>query len=238
VTEQGGGAPTSGPATPGHGVVVDAEGVTGSFVEVDDASPEGVRAAIQFESGRRILVPRSLLLPQGNGRFFIPLSLAKLAGDAGAPTTTAEEPHVIALAEEQVTVGKRRVARASVRVKKRVNETRELVDFPLLKERVEVRHVPVGRWVDGPASVRQDGDTLILPVMEEVLVIEKRLRLVEEVHVIKHRQTVQHRESIARKRETADVERISLSGGETSEAGDGDRDRPDETTTDINPGEV
>ena len=231
-------APKSGAATPGHGVIVDAEGVTGSFVEVaDDASPEEVRAAIQFESGRRILVPRSLLLPQGNGRFFIPLSLAKLAGEVEA-TTTAEGPHVIALAEEQVTVGKRRVVKASVRVNKRVNETRELVDFPLLKERVEVRHVPVGRWVDGPASVRQEGDTLILPVMEEVLVIEKRLRLVEEVHVIKHRQTVQHRESIPLKRETADVERISLSGGETNEAGDGDRDRPDETTTDINRGEV
>jgi uncharacterized protein (TIGR02271 family) len=235
VTEQEPSA--SGAAAPGRGVVVDTEGVTGSFVEVaDDASPEEVRAAIQFESGRRILVPRSLLLPQGNGRFFIPLSLAKLAGDAGSPT--ADGPQVIALAEEQVTVGKRRVVKASVRVNKRVNETRELVDFPLLKERVEVRHVPVGRWVESPASVRQEGDTLILPVMEEVLVIEKRLRLVEEVHVIKHRQTVQHRESIPVKRETADVERISLSGGEMNEAGDGDRDPSDETTTDINRGEV
>lgn len=76
-----------------------------------------------------------------------------------------------------------------------MNETQETVDLPLVKEQVEVRHVPVGRWIEVPVSMRQEGDTIILPIMEEVLVVEKRLRLVEEVHVIKHRRTVQQKSS-------------------------------------------
>ena len=217
--------------TSGRGTVVDAEGVTGSFNEVeDDASPEEIRAAIQFEHGRRILVPRSLLLPQADGSFFIPLSLAKLAGDAGSAAPS--ETQVIALAEEQVTIGKRRVLKSSVRVNKRVNEAQELVELPLLKEWVEVRHVPVGRWLGAPTSVREEGDTIILPVLEEVLVLEKRLRLVEEVHLIKHRQTIQHREAVSLRRETADVEQIKLSGGEVDDAINGDRHRPEEGTPD------
>jgi uncharacterized protein (TIGR02271 family) len=200
----------SGTGAAHRGTIVDAHGVTGSFVEVqDDASPDEVRAAIDFENGRRILVPRSLLLPQTDGTFFIPLDLAALAGTAGQ--RGAGEEQVISLAEEQVTIGKRRVVKGRVRVNKRVKETQELVDLPLLKEQVEVRHVPVGRWIEAPVSMRQEGDTIILPIMEEVLVVEKRLCLVEEVHVIKHRRTIQHREEVPLRRETADMKRQTSS---------------------------
>lgn len=209
----------SGTGASHRGTIVDAQGVAGSFVEVaDDASPDEVRAAIEFENGRRVLVPRSLLLPQTDGTFFIPLNLAELAGSAGQ--RAAGEAQVISLAEEQVTIGKRRVVKGRVRVNKRVNETEEFVDLPLLKEQVEVRHVPVGRWIEAPISMRQEGDTLILPVMEEVLVMEKRLRLVEEVHVVKHRRTVRHREAVPLKHETADVEQVSASGGEVDDEND------------------
>lgn len=209
----------SGTGAPRRGTIVDAQGVAGSFVEVsDDASPEEVRAAIEFENGRRVLVPHSLLLPQTDGTFFIPLNLAELAGTAGQ--RAAGEAQVIALAEEQVTVGKRRAVKRTVRVNKRVNETQELVDLPLLKEQVEVRHVPIGRWIEAPISMRQEGDTIILPIMEEVLVMEKRLRLVEEVHVVKHRRTVRHREAVPLKHETAEVEQVSPSGGEADEQND------------------
>ena len=206
----------SGTGAAHRGTIVDAHGVAGSFVEVqDDASPDEVRAAIDFENGRRILVPRSLLLPQTDGTFFIPLDLAALAGTAGQ--RGAGEAQVISLAEEQVTIGKRRVVKGRVRVNKRVKETQELVDLPLLKEQVEVRHVPVGRWIEAPMSMRQEGDTIILPIMEEVLVVEKRLCLVEEVHVIKHRRTIQHREEVPLRHETADIEQTSLSGREVDD---------------------
>jgi len=205
-----------GGAPAGRGVVVDADGVGGSFVEIaDDLSPDEIRAAINFGNGRRVLVPRSLLLPQDDGTFRVPLSLATLAGEPTDGPAGGEQ--VIPLAEEQVRVGKRRRETAKLRVTTRIEQKEEVVDLPLMKERVEVHHVPIERWIEAPAGIRQEGDTTILPVMEEVLVVEKRLRLVEEVHLVKHRDVVRHREAVTLRRETAEIERKSLSGGEAGE---------------------
>jgi stress response protein YsnF len=54
-------------------------------------------------------------------------------------------------------------------------------------DRVEVERVPVNEEVDSPPQVRQDGDTLVVPVIEEVLVVTKRYRIIEEVRVTKYR---------------------------------------------------
>jgi len=43
--------------------------------------------------------------------------------------------------------------------------------------------VAIGREVSEAPAVRTDGDVTIVPVMEEVLVVEKRLMLVEEIHI-------------------------------------------------------
>ena len=210
-------------------MVVDADGVAGSFVEMaDDLSPDEIRAAITFGNGRRVLVPRSLVLPQDDGTFRVPLSLATLAGETGEELSG--EDQVITLAEEQVRIGKQRRETAKLRVTKRVEQKQEMVDLPLMKERVEVRHVPMERWIDAPPAIRQEGDTTILPVMEEVLVVEKRLRLVEEVHLVKHRDLVRHREAVTLRRETAEIEKKSLSGGEVGEG-----NLPRRSRTDPNP---
>jgi stress response protein YsnF len=58
-----------------------------------------------------------------------------------------------------------------------------------------------------PAAIRQEGDTTIYPVMEEVVVVEKRLRLVEEVRVTQRRATRHVREQVALRREEIVVER-------------------------------
>jgi stress response protein YsnF len=52
-------------------------------------------------------------------------------------------------------------------------------------EVVEVEHVPIGEDIDEVPPVRQEGDTTVVPVVEEILVVEKRLRLVEEVRITK-----------------------------------------------------
>ena len=80
-------------------------------------------------------------------------------------------------------VRKERVATETVRLRKRVHEDEEVLDVPVQTEAIEVERVPVGRWLDAPADVRHEGDTTVYPVVEEVLVVEKRLRLVEEVRV-------------------------------------------------------
>lgn len=58
----------------------------------------------------------------------------------------------------------------------------------LMREDCEVKRVPVRKLIDQPAEPRQEGDTLIFPLMEEVLVIEKRLMLREELHITRRRE--------------------------------------------------
>ena len=57
----------------------------------------------------------------------------------------------------------------------------------MTRETVEVDRVAVGRYVDGPEAPRQEGDTLVVPVFEEVLVVEKRLVLKEEIRITRRR---------------------------------------------------
>ena len=61
------------------------------------------------------------------------------------------------------------------------------VDATLERDEVEVRRVPVGREVTEAPAIREEGDLTIVPVLEERLVVEKRLFLVEEIHIVRRR---------------------------------------------------
>ena len=56
----------------------------------------------------------------------------------------------------------------------------------------DVETVRVDRMLDGPVSQRQEGDVLILPVIEEVWVIEKKLLLREEIRITPRKKQVDH----------------------------------------------
>jgi len=45
-------------------------------------------------------------------------------------------------------------------------------------------------------AVRDEGDTIVIPIVEEVLVIERRLLLKEEVRVRRVRSTERHQETV------------------------------------------
>lgn len=62
----------------------------------------------------------------------------------------------------------------------------------LYRENCDIRRVPMKRLLDKPAEPRQEGDTLILSLMEEVLVLEKRLLLREELHITRRREQNPH----------------------------------------------
>lgn len=112
-------------------------------------------------------------------------------------------------------VRKERVVTETVRLRKRVHEDEEVLDVPVQTEAIEVERVPVGRWVDAPPDVRRDGDTTVYPVVEEVLVIEKRLRLVEEVRVTRRQETQRVQERVGLRREEIVVERDAAAPGGT-----------------------
>ncbi len=114
---------------------------------------------------------------------------------------------VVPVAEETAVVRKERVVSETVRLHKKVHEYEQSVDVPLQAEDIEVERVPVDRWVDEEVPVRQEGDTVIYPVLKEVLVVEKRLKLVEEVRVTRRRATHHAEEKVTLRREEIIVER-------------------------------
>lgn len=111
--------------------------------------------------------------------------------------------------EEQLRVGTRRVETGrGVRVSKTVAERPYEFEQTLMHERVEVRRVPVDEVVApgaAPAS-RYEGATLIVPVVEEVLVVEKRWRIREEIRITTVAGATSHRASGVLRAEQVSVE--------------------------------
>ncbi|MDB5793117.1 MAG: hypothetical protein JWQ80_3141 [Massilia sp.] len=116
---------------------------------------------------------------------------------------------------EQLAVGTRTVDTGrGVRVHKTVIEQPVTIDERLARDEVEVRHVPVDRIVapdEAPAN-RYEGDTLIVPILEEVLVVERRVRIKEELHITRIRREEHYQEEVVLKAEQVSVERFDESG--------------------------
>lgn len=102
-----------------------------------------------------------------------------------------------------------------VRVRKTVDEHEQRIDETLMHDEVDVRHVPVDKIValsEAPAS-RYEGDTFIVPILEEILVVEKRLRIKEEIHITRSKRPQRFSETVPLKSETVSVERFDEGPG-------------------------
>ncbi len=128
-----------------------------------------------------------------------------------APDPMLDSTIVLPVVEEQVHVGVRQVDTGSgVRIHKTVTEQPFHIDQALLRDAVDVKRVPIDRIValsDAP-SARQEGDTLIVPILEEILVVEKRLRIKEEVHITRTARQEQYVDTVLLRTEHVSVERF------------------------------
>ena len=85
--------------------------------------------------------------------------------------TRDARPERIELAEEQLEIGKREVERGRVVVRTRVEERDEIAEIELRQEDVTVERVPLGVPVEVAPAVREEDGVLIVPVLEEQLVV-------------------------------------------------------------------
>ena len=109
---------------------------------------------------------------------------------------------------EELDVQKHTVETGRLRITKVVHEHEELVDEPVLREEVLIERVPINRYVEAPIPLRYEGDTMIISLLKEVPVIEKRLMLTEELRIT--RRSADHHESrpVTLRREEVTVERL------------------------------
>ena len=129
---------------------------------------------------------------------------------------------VIPLVEEALRVGKRRVDTGRVRVSVQTDVEEQVVRETLRSDRAEIKRIAIGRELaDGePAPVlRQEPDgTVVLPVVEEVLFIERRLVLREEIRMRLVAVAEPVEQPVTIRRQRASVERLPpLSAGDGPE---------------------
>jgi len=122
---------------------------------------------------------------------------------------------VVPLIEETAHVAIRDRVRGKIRVSTTTEVVEELVRADLRSDNVDVTRVPVGREVTEVPQIRTEGLVTIVPVIEEILVVEKRLFLKEELHIRRRVETETVEVPIELRKQRATVERIS---GETDQS--------------------
>ncbi|MGH8177608.1 MAG: YsnF/AvaK domain-containing protein [Steroidobacter sp.] len=95
----------------------------------------------------------------------------------------------IPIIEERARIDKQVVDRDIVRIKTTFNERTEWLTQELTSEDVVVERVPVDREIDSMPPIREEADLLVIPVIEQRLVVEKRWVLKEELHIRKQKRT-------------------------------------------------
>jgi stress response protein YsnF len=138
---------------------------------------------------------------------------------SSAPERNDDNEIVLPLYAEEISVSKRVVPTTSVQISTITHQHEEVINEMLRRERVEIERVAIGERVEVMPEVREDGDTLIVPVVEEVARVERYLVLKEEIRVRRIRSEEPYQERVLlRKQEPiirkTKIENHVLCGGE------------------------
>ncbi len=112
--------------------------------------------------------------------------------------------------QEELELGRERVETGrGVRLHKHVTEETWRIDDAVLRQQFDIEHIPVNTWVDGALPTRrQEGDCLVIPVLEEVLVVQKRVRLKEEIRITVRDNAETVSQAVVLRSEQVDIERL------------------------------
>ncbi|MCJ2054073.1 YsnF/AvaK domain-containing protein [Methylobacterium sp. J-070] len=134
---------------------------------------------------------------------------------AEAAEVAVGEEAVLPLIEETARIEKQVVETGRVRVSTRTETVDQVLRESLRSETVEVTRVPVDRTLsegEVPPAVRVEDGVTIIPVLEEILVVEKRLVLKEELHIRRSSADEDVEVPVTLRKQRAVVERVSLDG--------------------------
>ena len=112
---------------------------------------------------------------------------------------------VIPVLHETAVVSKRQVETGRVKVHVTVHEHDETVRMLLRRQDATVERVPIGTVVESAPALRREGDVVIVPILEEVLVTEKRLVLREELRIRIGEATLPQEQVVRLRREEAEI---------------------------------
>lgn len=121
-----------------------------------------------------------------------------------------DQPDVIPLVEESATVAKRQVTTGRVSVRTSTDTFEEMERVELEAQDLEVERVAINKEVTSVPAVRIEGDVTIIPILEEVVVVKKRLMLREEVRLTRRVTKEEVDVPVTLRKQRADVEHTDL----------------------------
>ncbi len=137
-----------------------------------------------------------------------PGSMKDASRPSQADISAESETVRIPLVEEQVSVGKREVETGRVHVRTRVEEEQSTLTESLERDVVDVERVPMGIEVEtAPQPFTDEHGVYIVPIVEERLVVEKRLFVVEELRIRRKHTQSQVEVPVTRRIMRAEVDR-------------------------------
>jgi stress response protein YsnF len=201
--------------------VTDAAGSRGRLLTDMPAGARAGTIAIALEDGRHVVVPHEHLSADADGQYrvdarFDDFEVIEEIEEIESKHSPHDDARTIPVAREELSVERRTRAIGRLRIDKRTETEEVMLDDQIEFDRAEVERVPIGRVVDEPPQVRREGDTIVIPVLEERLL--KQVVLVEEVHVRRRRHTKDVSEPVSLRREEVDISHRRLdSDGEPDE---------------------
>lgn len=126
--------------------------------------------------------------------------------DQGAGATDRAIPFL----QEYLTLGHREVEAGHVRVHLATTTEDRTLHAPVNHQRAEVQRIAIGRVVAEAPGIREeeDGAVLVVPVLEEILVTERRIVLKEEIRIRRVTTTENVETTVALHSQAATIERL------------------------------
>ena len=143
-----------------------------------------------------------------------PPKLSEMQGVEAAEVAVGETL-TIPVVEETARIEKRVMETGRVRVSTRTETADQVLRERLRSDTVGVTRVAINRTLSEgelPPAVREEDGVTIIPGLEEILVVEKRLVLKEELHIRRSSADEDVEVPVTLRRQRAVVERVSPDG--------------------------
>ena len=114
----------------------------------------------------------------------------------------------LSLYSEDVALEKSVSETGRLKVAKRTLTREAVVDSELLQEEAIVETIPKGHQVLEMPVTRTEGDTTIIPIIEEVIHVDKRLILKEEIRITRRKTAKRFHDTVTLRHQEAVVSRV------------------------------
>ena len=112
---------------------------------------------------------------------------------------------VIPVVHEKVSIKKRVIDRDRIRITKHVKQEEQSIAVPLDHDEIDIQTKHINQYVeDIPEAVRYQGDTMILSVLKEEVVV--RTLLEKEIHITKKKVQTQDKHTVTLRKEEVIIE--------------------------------